>query len=362
MGDPDRNSSVDTANHADLSERACQILKLVVERYIMVGQPVGSRLLSETSSLNVSAATIRNTLSDLERLGYLNAPHTSAGRVPTQRGYRFFVDTLLSPQAPELGEFHALRHQLLARLQAGEEAASSASHLLSQLSHMAAVVSVPRRNQCRLHQIEFVPLTTRKVLAVLVVNGSQVQNRIFEVPEPVSAERLAQAASFLNERYAGRDLLALRELLSRDVRERWEKIDRIMREVAVFAEQVANPASRSKLAVSGRGNLLAGDELLNPQYLRGLFDALDRKRELLGFLDRCLDADGIRIYIGRESGYDILDNCSLITAPYQVDGEMAGVLGVIGPQRMDYRRLIPLVDATAAALGGVLNGDNTSRQ
>ncbi len=360
MAESDRSTSNKTEVNDDLSERACQILKLVVERYIMVGQPVGSRLLSETSSLNVSAATIRNTLSDLERLGYLNAPHTSAGRVPTQRGYRFFVDTLLSPQTPELGEFHTLRHQLLARLQAGEEVASGASQLLSQLSHMAAVVSVPRRNQCRLHQIEFVPLTARKVLAVLVVNGTQVQNRIFELAEPVAVERLAEAASFLNERYAGRDLLSLRELLNRDVQERWEKIDRIMRDVASFAEQVANPGVRNKLAVSGRGNLLAGDDLLNPQYLRGLFDALDRKRELLGFLDRCLDADGIRIYIGRESGYNILDNCSLITAPYQVDGEMAGVLGVIGPQRMDYRRLIPLVESTAAALGGVLNGESRS--
>lgn len=321
----------------------------------MQGQPVGSRALCDTAGLNVSAATIRNTLSELEQLGFLSAPHTSAGRVPTAQGYRYFVDTLLSPQTPEIGEFHSLKHQLLARLQSGEEAASSASHLLSQLSQMAAVVSVPRQNHCRLQQIEFIPLAPSKILAVLLVNGAQVQNRIFELTEPVAPERLAEAARFLNERYAGRDLLSLRELLSHEVNERWQKVDKVMRQVAEFAEQVVNPGSRNKLAVAGRGNLLAADELLDVQYLRGLFNALDQKREILGLLDQCLDASGIRIYIGREAGYDMLDNCSLITAPYQVDGELAGVLGVIGPQRMNYGRMISLVDATASALGTALD-------
>ncbi|MGJ8670151.1 MAG: heat-inducible transcriptional repressor HrcA, partial [Oceanococcus sp.] len=193
------------------------------------------------------------------------------------------------------------------------------------------------------------------VLAVLVVNGSQVQNRIFELSEPVSADKLAQAASFLNERYAGRDLLSLRELLNGEVRERWEQVDKVMRQVAEFAEQVVNPGSRNKLAVAGRGNLLSADKLLDVQYLRGIFEALDQKREILGLLDQCLDASGIRIYIGREAGYDILDNCSLITAPYQVDGEFAGVLGVIGPQRMNYGRMITLVDATANAMARALD-------
>ena len=338
----------------DLSERACRVLKLVVERFIVHGQPIASRALSQSGGLNVSPATIRNTLSELEQLGFLSAPHTSAGRVPTEQGYRFFVDSLLSPQTPEIGEYHSLQHQLLARVHAGEEVASSASQLLSQLSQMAAVVSVPRQNHCMLKQIQFVALTPRKVLAVLVVNGSQVQNRIFELSEPVAPERLAQAAGFLNERYAGRDLLSLRELLDREVRERWEQVDKVMRQVAEFAEQVVNPGSRNKLAVAGRGNLLAADELLDVQYLRGIFDALDQKREILGLLDQCLDASGIRIYIGREAGYDILDNCSLITAPYQVDGELAGVLGVIGPQRMNYGRMISLVDATAQAMGSAL--------
>ncbi len=349
-------SSADDA--ADLSERACRVLKLVVERFIVHGQPIASRALSQSGDLNVSPATIRNTLSELEHLGFLEAPHTSAGRIPTAKGYRYFVDSLLSPQPPEIGEYHSVQHQLLARVHAGEEVASGASQLLSQFSQMAAVVSVPRQNHCLLKQIQFVALTSHKVLAVLVVNGSQVQNRIFELSEPVSADRLAQAASFLNERYAGRDLLSLRELLDREVRERWEQVDKVMRQVAEFAEQVVNPGARNKLAVAGRGNLLAADELLDVQYLRGIFDALDQKREILGLLDQCLDASGIRIYIGREAGYDILDNCSLITAPYQVDGEMAGVLGVIGPQRMNYGRMISLVDATANAMGKALDSGN----
>ncbi len=344
----------ETTSADALGERACQILKLVVEQYIHVGQPVGSRTLSEMGQLNLSPASIRNALSDLERLGFLSAPHTSAGRVPTARGYRFFVDHLLAPQPPELGEAQALQHQLLARLRAGEEAASSTSQLLSQLCQLAAVVSVPRRNRCRLQQLEFVPLSPTRVLAVLVVNGNQVQNRLFELPEPVKPERLAQAAAFLNEQCAGRDLLTLRDLLSREVSDRWAEIDRVMRRVAEFAEQVGQPGEQQKLAVSGRANLLNTEELLDPQYLKSLFDALDRKREMLHLMDRCLEAEGIRIYIGQESGYGILDNCSLITAPYHVEGELAGVLGVIGPQRMDYRRVIPLVNATARALGGAL--------
>lgn len=347
-------SNPGSAADADLSARACQVLKLVVERYIVSGQPVGSKLLAGQGGLHVSAATIRNSLSELEHLGFLSAPHTSAGRIPTPQGYRFFVDTLLRPQAPDIGEFHDLKHQLLARLQQGEEAASSASQLLSSLSQMAAVVSVPRQNHCRLQQIEFVALSERKVLAVLLVGGMQVQNRIFELAEPISSERLARAASFINECYAGRDLMALRELLNQEVQARWQQVDKVMRQVAEFAEQVVNPGSRNKLAVAGRGNLLNNEDLLDVQYLRGLFDALDQKREILGLLDQCLDASGIRIYIGRESGYQILDNCSLITAPYQIEGETAGVLGVIGPQRMDYGRMISLVDATASALGGAL--------
>lgn len=339
----------------ELNERACQILRLVVERYISAGQPVGSRTLSETSGLKVSAATIRNTLSDLERLGLLSAPHTSAGRIPTSRGYRFFVDGLLSPQAPELGEHLALQHQLMDRLRAGDEAASSASELLSRLSHLAAVVSVPRQNHCRLQQIEFLRLDDRRVLAVMVVNGNQVQNRILELSEPVEAARLIEAANYLNEHYAGRELVQLRELLSGEVQERWEQVHKVMQQVAEFAAQVGNPAQRKKLAVAGRGNLLKADDMLDPQHLRELFDALDRKREFLQVLDNCLDASGIRIYIGREAGYDILDNCALITAPYHVEGELAGVLGVIGPQRIDYRRMISLVNATAGALGDTLS-------
>lgn len=338
---------------ADLGTRACQILQLVVERYIEAGQPVGSRTLAQCAGLDVSPATIRNTLSDLERLGFLSAPHTSAGRVPTARGYRFFVDALLKPQEPELGELVSLKHQLVARLSDGEELASSASQLLSQFSQMAAVVSVPRKNAGRLQQIEFVPLDERRVLVVLVVEGNQVQNRIIELPSSVSPGMLSQAARAINERYAGRDLLAMRELLSREVTERWQEIDRVMKAVASFAEQVVNPARAGKLAVAGRGHLLKAEELLDPQYLRTLFDALDQKRDMLALLDRCLDASGIKIYIGSEAGYEILDNCSLIAAPYHVDGVMAGVLGVIGPQRMDYRRMIPLVNATAQVLGGV---------
>jgi heat-inducible transcriptional repressor len=350
-----KNESASKIDDSPLSQRACVILKLVVERYIEAGQPVGSRTLCETTGLDVSAATIRSTLSDLERLGYLSAPHTSAGRVPTPQGYRFFVDALLTPQTPQMGEHLALKHQLVTSLIAGEEAATSASELLSKLSQMAAVVSVPRQNHCRLQQIEFVMLTPRRVLAVLVVNGNKVQNRIFELPEPISAPRLAEAAGFLNEHYAGRDLVDLRELLSGQVQERWDHVDRVMRQVAQFAEQVVSSGGRNKLAVSGRGNLLSGNELLDPQYLRGLFDALDRKRDLLSVLDSCLDASGIRIFIGHEAGYNILDNCSLVTSPYHVDGELAGVLGVIGPQRMNYGRIIPLVNATARALGGALD-------
>lgn len=337
-----------------IGARACLILKLVVERFILEGQPIGSRTLSENTGLKVSAATIRHTLSDLERLGFLRAPHTSAGRVPTAAGYRYFVDTLLSPQRPELGEHESLHAQLLRRMSSGEELASGASRMLSQLSRLAAVVSVPRQNHSRFRHIEFVRLAERRVLAILVVDEKEVQNRVLELQDDLSQQQLSEVARNLNENFAGRNLLHLREYLEREVEQRRQQLNQVMQQVAQFAEQLLQGAGTAKLAVSGRGNLLADDEQLDPERLRGLFDALDRKRDMLSLLNRCLDASGIRIYIGQEAGYEVLNNCSLITAPYRVDGEIAGVLGVIGPQRMDYARVIPLVNATANALDAAL--------
>ena len=248
----------------DISERACGLLKLVVERYIADGQPVGSRTLSQIQGVKLSPASIRNVLAELEALGLLAAPHTSAGRVPTAQGYRVFVDSLLEPQAAAVGEQGGLRTQLLERIEAGEQAASSASRILSGISQLAAVVSVPQQNRSILKRIEFIALAPQRVLAVLVVNQQQVQNRVMELAQPVTPAELVEAANYLNQNYAGWDLLRMQEALRRDLLQRREHLNQAMRRAAEWAEQVVGAQQQQGLAVSGRGNLIATQELLDP--------------------------------------------------------------------------------------------------
>ncbi len=332
------------------------LLKLLVERYIADGQPVGSKSLAGPGGMDLSPATIRNVLADLERMGFLHAPHTSAGRVPTERGYRYFVDSLLTPEPLDPDQQKALCEQLLPDPDATHQA-GIASSMLSQLSHLAAVVTVRAADRGRLERIEFLPLSERRVLAILVLNGGDIQNRVLTLEQDMAPAQLLEAANYLNSRFAGRELEAIRQALVREVLSTQASMNELMRRAADLAQQVMRPRGADNCLISGGANLFDFEDAFSVERLRGLFEAFDRKRDLLGLIERCLEGRGIRIFIGQESGYEVLDDCSVVTAPYTVNGQLAGVVGVIGPTRMAYQRVIPLVDMTARVLGAALNSE-----
>jgi len=334
-----------------LDKRAAELLKLLVERYIRDGQPVASRTLARAVRMGLSSATIRNVIADLEDLGFVSSPHTSAGRVPTAMGYRYFVDSLAPEPLTDEEQAHIVR-ELVQQSRTPADLLQAASGLLSQLTSMAGVVTVPKRNLAVLRRIEFLPLSGGRVLAILVVNQREVQNRVLDMGRDYSAEELARYANAINETFAGRDLLSLRRSLADEFVEVQKRVNQELNDAARLAERaLAAEQEADDYVLAGGKNLLGFQELGDLNRLRNLFDALDRKRDLLELLDQCLDASGVQIFIGDESGYRVLDECSVVTAPYYVDGRVAGVLGVIGPTRMAYHRIIPLVAETAKALG-----------
>ncbi|MGH8482616.1 MAG: heat-inducible transcriptional repressor HrcA [Nevskiaceae bacterium] len=333
-----------------LDARAAELLKLLVERYIHDGQPVGSRTLARARGLELSPATIRNIMADLDHLGLVSSPHTSAGRVPTTRGYRYFVNELLAPERLSGRDEEMIARELVPH---GGEAdlLHVASEVLSTLTRMAGVVTVPRRNLAVLRRIEFLPLSDRRVLAILVVNQHEVQNRVLHTDRDYAADELERFANAINQHFTGQELVGLRQSLLDDVAAAKVKVDQTLLQAVAMAEQALTDTSgRHDYVLAGGSNLMAFQELADVQRLRGLFDALDRKRELLQLFDHCLGAEGLQIFIGDESGYKVLDECSVVTAPYLVNGQVAGVLGVIGPTRMAYSRIIPLVAETARQL------------
>ncbi len=350
-----------TSKHSDtmLSERAQHLLKLVVQRHIRDGQPVGSRTLTRESGLDLSPATIRNVMADLEDLGYVRSPHTSAGRVPTDKGYRFFVDSLLTVQPDKLQE--AVGADL--RLELGDSGDPSAlvgtaSNLLSGLTHLAGVVTLPRRQAGALRHVEFLPLADRRVLAILVLNEHEVQNRVIHVDRDYTQQELQRVSNYLNRHFIGQAIENVRETILRHLEDERARMDSLMNTVVDVGSRVFSETEEQddRYVVAGQTNLMDFDELAaNVEKLRSLFDAFSEKRDILHLLDQCLVADGIQIFIGQESGYEVFDGCSLVTAPYSAEGRVLGVLGVIGPTRMQYDRVIPIVDMTARLLGAALN-------
>lgn len=344
-----------------LSERAQHLLRVLVESYIREGQPVGSRSLSRDSGLQLSSATVRNVMADLEEYGFVTSPHTSAGRVPTDKGYRFFVDTLLRQR--QRASVADVMDELQRRLDEHQDRdpkslVSVASHLLSSLTHLAGVVTVPRQPHQALSQIEFLPLSDNRVLAVMVVNGRDVQNRIVHLERRYSAEELRRAANFLNQQFVGKELAQIRADLVAELTQTRATLNQLMLDAIRVAQQVVGDPARQgepEYVIAGETNLMEFAELSNVEKLRRLFDAFTSKRDILHLLDQSLHAEGVQIFIGQESGYQILDDCSLVTAPYALDNETVGVLGVIGPTRMAYDRVIPIVDLTARLLGAALN-------
>ncbi|NNF51549.1 MAG: heat-inducible transcriptional repressor HrcA [Gammaproteobacteria bacterium] len=342
----------------DLTERQGHLLKVLVERYIEDGQPVGSRRLSEESGLKLSPATIRNVMADLEKLGYLHSPHTSAGRMPTGQAYRMFVDTLVKFNPPEPEEIDSLRRKLEegAEGSGGKALVRSASSLLSGITHLAGVVTVPRRNHSNLRQIEFLPLSGNRVLSILVVNNREVQNRVLTLDRAYTESELRSAANYLNEQFAGRDIAQVREQLLDDLQRARDSMHNMMSSALTLGRQLFDRKEQQEdFVLAGETNLMDFAELSDVEKLRRLFEAFAEKRDFLHLLDHTLSGEGVQIFIGEESGYDLLDACSVVTSPYTIDDEVVGMLGVIGPTRMAYQRVIPIVDITAKLLGRALN-------
>ncbi|HTI46317.1 MAG TPA: heat-inducible transcriptional repressor HrcA [Casimicrobiaceae bacterium] len=339
-----------------LDPRAQHLLKTLVERYITEGQPVGSRALSRHSGLDLSPATIRNVMADLEEMGFIASPHTSAGRVPTPRGYRFFVDSLLVVKPLEQAEVNRLEGELNA--DRPTQMVNAAASLLSQLTQFAGVVMTPRRREAGFRHLEFLRLSDRRVLLIVVTAEGDVQNRILHTERAYTQSQLIEASNFFNQNFAGQPFGAIRGRLTDELRALREDIGALMK-AAVDAGEGALGEGES-LVVTGERNLLHAEDLAsNMERLRRLFDLFEQKTSLLHLLDISQKADGVQIYIGGESGLTPLDECSVVTARYEVNGTVIGTLGVIGPTRMAYERVIPIVDVTAKLLSNALSRELT---
>lgn len=339
----------------ELSERSLYLFRALVEHYIQDGQPVGSRTLARETSLDLSPATIRNVMADLEDMGLITAPHTSAGRIPTAKGYRFFVDSLM--------RINKLNSQEVARMAEELEGASDikillerTSAMLSEITHLAGIVMLPRTEHKSLQHLEFVKLSDNKILVILVMSDREIQNRIIQTAKPYTATELQQASNYLNSRFIGKDLNSVRQDVLHELKKTKDDVNQIMQMAIEMAQSAMSAGTvHGDYVLAGQTNLMEVAELCDVEKLKKLFETFSQKRDILHLLDQAIHAKGVQIFIGEESGYDVLDACSVVTSPYEVEGEILGVLGVIGPTRMPYERVVPIVDVTARMLGTALN-------
>jgi len=342
----------------NLSERSLYLFKMLVERFIEDGQPVGSRTLARDVSLDLSPATIRNVMADLEELGLLHSPHTSAGRVPTIKGYRLFVDTLLRVNKLNSKEIERIAEELDPR-QNVQSLMLRTSAMLSDVTRLAGIVMLPRQEHHSLKHVEFVALSENRILVILVINESEIQNRVIHTGRVYTASELQQAANYLNEMYVGRDLASIRSELLQELKKMKESVNQVMQAAIEMAQQAfVETDTQSDYVLAGQTNLMDVAELCDVERLKKLFNSFNQKRDILHLLEQSINARGVQIFIGEEAGYDVLDDCSVVTSPYEVEGQVLGVLGVIGPVRMHYERVIPIVDITAKMLSSVLNSHN----
>jgi len=338
-----------------LNDRAAILLKQLVASYINDGQPVGSKKLAQDAGLDISSATIRNVMCGLEEKGLVIAPHTSAGRIPTEQGLRLFVDSLLEVQPIE----DDLISQLKQKLDPDKDVndlVSQASQLVSEMTQMAGIVSVPKQTHAKLRHIEFLPLPEKRVLAILVTNEKDVHNKVLHLHREYSADELQHAANFLNQQFIGQDIHQIRNHLLQDLDRSRQDVDDVMKTAVEVADKAlsSDEDGTPEFIVQGEKNLVRYNATTDRQQLQHLFEIFDRKREMLGLFDRCVHEEGVKIFIGHEAGFEGFGDCSVITAPYAIEGSPVGVLGVIGPARMNYDHVIPVVDLTARLLGEAL--------
>ena len=335
-----------------MNERSRILLKSLIEKHISDGQPIGSRELAKSSGLELSPASIRNIMADLEEMGFIASPHTSAGRIPTPLGYRFFVDSLLTVQPLDSIERHKIEDQF--RPDSANRLIATASQLLSNLTQFAGVVKSPSRQSSSFRHIEFVSLSDHRILLIIVAPDGDVQNKVLEASRKFTDSELTEATNYLNQKYAGMAFENIRARIQSELTELKDNISQLM-SLAVSAGQ-ENSVKNEDYIVSGETNLLSVNDLtMNIESLRTLFEMFDKKTGILQLLDTSDRANGVQIYIGGESGLVPLNECSVVTAPYDVDGQVVGTVGVIGPTRMAYERVIPIVDITAKLLSGALS-------
>jgi heat-inducible transcriptional repressor len=336
-----------------LNERAQILLKTLVERYISDGQPVGSRALLQYAGLDVSSATIRNVMADLEEMGLVSSPHTSAGRVPTALGYRLFIDTLMVVQPLDTVRVEQLESQL--RPDNPSRLLAQASNLLSELTRFAGIVATPRRAALTVRQIEFLRLSEKKVLLIIVLPDGEVENRVLLTHRDYSQSELTEAGNFLNQNYAGCSLQDIHRKMQAELSQLQHDLVALMN-AAMAAGNEAMAKKQEDYVISGERNLLlVNDFAVNMNQLRSLFSVFEQKTELLQLLDAGRRAPGVHIFVGQESGLAGLDECSVVSASYKADGQVVGTLAVIGPKRMNYERVVPIVDVTAKLLSNALS-------
>lgn len=336
-----------------LNNRAQTLLKTLVERYISDGQPVGSRALKQYSGLEVSSATIRNVMADLEELGLVSSPHTSAGRIPTGLAYRLFIDTMLVTKPLDSARVQQMESQL--QPDNPSRLIAQASNMLSELTHFTGVVATAKRSAITVRQIEFLRLAEKRVLLIIVMPDGEVENRVLLMERDYSQSQLTEAGNFLNQHYIGCSFSQIRDRLRGELRQLHQDMSALMA-AALAAGDAAEAKQAGDYVISGERNLLHVQDLsADMNRLRGLFSLFEKKTELLQLLEASRKGQGIHIFIGSESGLASLDKCSVITAPYSADGQVVGTLAVVGPKRMDYERVIPIVDITARLLGNALS-------
>jgi heat-inducible transcriptional repressor len=335
-----------------LDQRAQVLLKTLVEHYIGDGQPVGSRTLAQCSGLELSPASIRNMMAELEEKGFIASPHTSAGRIPTALGYRLFVDTLLTVRPLETAEIRRLESKL--KSPDPQELIDSTAKLLSELTRFAGLVMIPRRRSVAFRHLEFVPLSDKRILLIIVAADGNVQNRIVSTERVFTSSELTQASNFFNQHFSGQTFDEVRRKLHAELKQMQSDMTRLMAAALEAGDKAMDVDDGIVLA--GESKLFNVAELSsNVVSLRKLFEAFENRASLLQLMDNSQHAEGVQIFIGGESGYSPLDECSMVTAPYEVDGAVVGTLGVIGPTRMAYERVIPIVDITAKLLSNALS-------
>ena len=333
------------------SHRARRILSAIVDKYIQEGIPIGSKSLSLADEIGLSPASIRNVMSDLEELGFIASPYTSSGRVPTSKGYRFFIDSLLKLQPVEDNELARIKKRVNTHESNSRELAISVSNTLSAITKLAGIVTIPKQQVTRLKEIDFIQLSEKRILAIIVMNETEVENRILQMKRDYSKDELKQASNYLNTHYKGRSLSYIKKHLINEMIQTKESVNSLMSDLIDIADKVLDFDESEEYIVAGQRRLMDFHELSDIKKLRQLFDAFREKQQLLELLDKSMSTDGIQIFIGEESGYQMFDNCTLITSPYTTEEGAIGVLGVIGPTRIAYQKVIPIVDITAKLLG-----------